>query len=88
MIRVVIENVMLFLLPTVLYVAYVWLTHGAGTSPARIIDEAPLIWLLLAGAALTVATLIAFSNMTGGKPGEVYVPPVLKDGRIVPGHMR
>jgi len=88
MIRIVLENVGLFLLPTVLYVAYMLLTRKATTGPLRLLDEAPLIWLFLAGAALTVATLTLFSTVSGGRPGEIYEPPVLKDGRIIPGHMR
>ena len=39
------------------------------------------------GAALVIATLVVFGSISGGKPGQVYVPPVLKDGRIEPGRI-
>jgi hypothetical protein len=85
MIRVVIENVLLFLLPTAVYVAYVMLTRRA-TSAGAVINEAPLIGLFAAGAALVVATLVYFASTTsGGRPDQTYTPPYVKDGRIEPG---
>ena len=50
MTRVVLENVMLFLLPTLLYVGYVYLTREPGRGATRVMDEAPLIWLFIAGS--------------------------------------
>jgi len=95
MIRVVIENILLFLLPTLLYVAWILLTRQPQTSgpdgedagEKKILDDAPLLWLFAAGAALVVVTLVAFESSTGGKPGQHYVPPSYKDGKIDPGHI-
>jgi hypothetical protein len=87
MTRVVLENVLLFLLPTLLYVGYVYLTREPGRGATRVMDEAPLIWLFIAGAVLVIVTLVAFGSTSGGKPGQHYEPPVMKDGRIVPGHI-
>lgn len=94
MIRIVIENILLFLLPTIIYVAYITLTRrtrspaGAPQDATKVLDEAPLIWLFIAGALLVIITLVAFGSTTGGKPGQSYQPPVLKDGRIEPGRVR
>jgi hypothetical protein len=87
MIRVVIENILLFLLPTGIYLGYVLLTRGV---PAKgsLLDEAPLIWLFAAGALLVVLVLIAFGSTSGGRPGQHYEPPSLKDGHIEPGRIR
>lgn len=93
MIRVIIENLLLFLLPTMIYVAWVLFKHfqsEAGGAPdhQQIISDAPLMWLFSAGAILVLLTLFAFeSSSTGGKPGQQYLPPVFKDGRIEPGHV-
>jgi hypothetical protein len=87
MIRVVIENIALFLLPTIIYVAYVYMTRDEKPGAARVFDDAPLIWLFVAGAALMLMTLIIFGSENGGKPGQTYTPPILKDGRIEPGHI-
>ena len=87
MIGIVAEYILLFLLPTVIYIAYIYMTREEKPGAARVLDDAPLIWLFVAGAALVIATLVAFGSISGGKPGQVYVPPVLKDGRIEPGRI-
>lgn len=87
MIRVIIENVVLFLLPTGLYVGYVLLTRDA-PDKTKLLDEAPLIWLFLAGALLVVFVLVAFGSTSGGRPGQHYEPPSMKGGRIEPGTIR
>jgi len=88
MIRIIIENTLLFLLPTAIYIAYVLLKRRVeGASSARVLDDAPLIWLVAAGAGLVIITLIVFGSVSGGKPGQVYHPPVYKDGKIQPGHI-
>lgn len=95
MIRVIIENVLLFLLPTFLYLAWVFMTRaqesgdtgGNGPGPQNILDDAPLLWLFAAGALLVVVTLIAFGSTSGGKPGQHYQPPSLRDGQIEPGRV-
>ena len=75
------------LLPTLIYVAYIYMTREEKPDAARVLHDAPLIWLFVAGAALVIATLVVFGSISGGKPGQVYIPPVLKDGRIEPGRI-
>lgn len=87
MIRIVAENTLLFLLPTIVYVAYVYMTRQDKQGAARVLDDAPIIWLFIAGVVLVVVTLATFGSISGGKPGQVYVPPVYKDGHIEPGHL-
>ena len=88
MIRVVIENVLLFLLPTAMYLGYVLLTRRV-TGAAGLIDDAPLVWLFVAGALLVAATLVYYATITpGGTPGQVYIPPRMKNGQIEPGQLK
>jgi hypothetical protein len=87
MIRIVAENIVLFLLPTIVYIAFIYLTREDKPGASSILNDAPLIWLFVAGAILVVVTLATFGSVTGGKPGQVYTPPSLKDGRIEPGHL-
>jgi Family of unknown function (DUF6111) len=87
MIRIVAENILLFLLPTIVYVAFVYMTRVEKPGAARVLDDAPLIWLFIAGVVLVVAMLATFGTIPGGKPGQVYVPPALKNGHIEPGHL-
>jgi hypothetical protein len=88
MIRVVIENILLFLLPTAMYIGYVLLTRS-NISAGAVVNDAPLIWLFITGALLVGATLVYYGTTTpGGKPGAVYTPPHMKDGRIEPGTLK
>ena len=88
MIRIVIENILLFLLPTAMYVVYVLLTRRT-TSAGMIVNDAPLVWLFLAGAVVVVATLVYYGTTNpGGRPDQTYTPPRMKDGRIEPGELK
>lgn len=96
MIRIVFENILLFLLPTLLYLAYMLLmreTTGTDASanaprtPMSVLNDAPLLYLFAAGVALVLVTLIAFGSTSGGKPNQPYTPPAMKDGQIQPGHI-
>jgi Family of unknown function (DUF6111) len=83
MIRIVVENVVLFFLPAALYVAYVMFARGVTGKSA--LDTAPVLWLLIAGTSLVVLFLVSFGSTTGGKPGQTYIPPSYQDGKILPG---
>ena len=89
MIRVVIENVLLFLLPTAVYLAYVLLTRRTANSANDVLNEAPLVWLFMLGALCVAATLVYYATITpGGTPGQTYTPPHMKNGRIEPGQLK
>lgn len=93
MIRVFIENLLLFLMPTAAYLTWVLITArgsdadddaGYWRRAYRALDRAPLIWLFTAGAFLTILTITAFSPQTGGKPGQHYEPATSRDGADKP----
>ena len=90
MMRIVIENIILFLLPSVAYFTYVYLrANDAQTGTGERADlwsDAPIVWLMLAGALLMLAVTFTFATFEGGKPGQTYIPPHMQDGEIVPGH--
>lgn len=96
MIRTVIENLLLFLLPTLIYAAWVLFSRskraegedGEDTSSiSSLVNDAPLLWLFVSGAFLVVVTLTFFGTSSGGKPGQQYQPSILKDGKIQPSHI-
>lgn len=98
MIRTVIENLLLFLLPTFLYVAWVLVRRSRAETETgeddnaqhpftRVLDDAPLLWLFASGALVVIVTLAVFGSSSGGKPGQHYTPPSLQDGQIQPGHI-
>lgn len=87
MIRIILENIVLFLLPTVLYVAFVMLRRRGqpnGTA-AQVFDDAPLLVLLGIGAVLAIGVLFAFMSFDEQAPGKGYIPPRYEDGKIIPG---
>ena len=88
MIRIVIENLILLLLPTLIYFGYLLVSGGmSGRSGKQVLNEAPLMWLLVSGVLLAGAVVAVFSTFSGGKPGEAYRPAELRDGKIVPGRL-
>lgn len=86
MLRVILLNMAIFLVPFILYGAYMILVrrHQDKNSLWR---DAPILWLFSAGLVLVlfvVFTLISFERQ---EPGGVYHPPVYKDGKIQPGYI-
>lgn len=71
------------LLPTVLYV--LWLTATGRRPPDWGGTAWP--WVMAAGVMLMLATLGLWGLGERNAPGGVYVPPVVKDGAVVPGHI-
>ena len=88
MIRVVIESLVLFFAPTLVYLTYTWLTREENASGERVLSEAPLVWLAAAGAMLVVITMVLFGSTVGGRPDQGYEPPGVKNGKIIPGHQQ
>lgn len=87
MIRLIIQNLLLFMLPTLLYVAYLMVRRRGqpNNTAVQALDDAPLFWLIAVGAALTVGVLVYFHSNDRAPPGQPYQPPVMRDGKIVPG---
>jgi hypothetical protein len=82
--RVLLQYVLPFLLPFLIYAAYVALAkHRMPTW----LDLDEKTWLILGGTglALAIISLVTWSLLSGSPPDQVYVPPHLEDGRIVPG---
>lgn len=86
MIRIVLENVFFFLLPTLVYLVYVAFKTNDWPGLWAVLKKAPLAQLFATGAVIMIATLIAFSSSDGHKPGEAYTPSTFEDGRLQPGN--
>ncbi|MEQ1715602.1 MAG: DUF6111 family protein [Hyphomicrobium sp.] len=86
MIRIALENVFFFLLPTLCYIAYAAFKRNDWPGLGRVLKEAPLIQLFLLGAGLMIATLAFMSTSSGHKPGVGYTPSTYRDGKLEPGH--
>jgi hypothetical protein len=86
MLRIALLNILMFSLPFILYGGYMYLIgrHQPGQSIWR---TAPVLWLLIAGLVLIMVTVGSLISFTGSKPGGVYYPPKVENGKIIPGHI-
>lgn len=73
MIRIVIENILLFLLPTLLYVAHATLIRRK--SGKAVLDDAPLLALVATGTILMVGTLTYLGWQSSLHEDQSKVPP-------------
>lgn len=91
MARILFQLVFPILLPTLLYA--LWLAaerrrvEAAGTGEKPGWSDAPWLWLLALGVFFAGVIAIAFALLGGGDMQGTYVPPSVRDGRIVPGHI-
>ncbi|HKS88628.1 MAG TPA: DUF6111 family protein [Stellaceae bacterium] len=87
MFRVFVTIVLPLVLPTALYLGWMWF---AGTAPRRgEIGWRALPWPWLAAVGVLLAAIMLFIVMVGfgtSQPG-IYVPPHSENGRIIPGHI-
>jgi len=87
MIRPVATEIVLFLLPFVLYGVFLWATKAGVMHP----DSWPLsriAWLLIAALTLVVGSFIYFANYSGAPVGTTYVPAHMENGKFVPGQIK
>lgn len=88
MIRLIIENILLFLLPTILYVIFTMLRRNEerDNTVSRALQSAPLPVLFLVGFVLMISVLAYYGTQSNsGQPGQTYRPPEVVDGKIRPG---
>ena len=83
MIRIILLNLLLFSLPFIILVLWLWWFRG--TRP----DQAEMkIWAYasLAGFICMLAGLLFFRFASDATTESVYIPPSLENGELVPGH--
>jgi hypothetical protein len=86
MIRIILVNLLFLFFPALLYFSYVYLRRQE-KQDEEILTNSPIFWLLAAGVVLMLAAIVIFGHWQGGAPGKHYVPPYMKDGVVVPGHV-
>ena len=87
MLRVLLTIVLPLLLPTAIYVAWIWfMSRSANREPVRL-GTLPLVWLAIAGVALLALVLVTVSVRFGQPMRGRYVPPRYEDGQVIPPHL-
>ena len=91
MLRIVIQHLLLFLLPLILYAIYVAAMRQrarttGGTQPSW--EDTPWFWLVVAGIVLSIAAFVVLGISGGAPTTSEYIPPRIIDGKIVPGQTK
>jgi hypothetical protein len=84
MIRPVLTELALFLVPFVVYALYLWGTR-AGVLHPESWSLATLMWLTIAALVLVAGSFIVLAQWGGDPAGSTYVPAHIENGRLVPG---
>ena len=83
MLRVVITQIVLFLLPFVGFFVYRVATQGWTGARVSGFGRATF-YLIIAGGVLVIGGFVAFAVL-GGQSEGVYVPAQYRDGELIPG---
>lgn len=86
MIRVLLIQLSLFFLPFAIYAGYLVVARKQQLSKG-LLAVMPVAQLTIAGMGLVIIGLIVLATFGGSDPGGTYTPAILKDGKIVPGHI-
>lgn len=85
MLRIFLINILLFLLPFLIYAAYmIWVK---GVAPSSLTRITPVVWLIVAGFACLLIGMVLLVQFSGGERDGTYQPSVIEDGVIKPGRV-
>ena len=84
MIRPVLTEIGIFLVPFLIYAAFL-LASRNGAFDASLWPMRVVIRLAVAAFLLTILSLVLLAHFSGAPPDSTYVPAHLENGRLVPG---
>ena len=84
MIRPVLTELALFLLPFLVYAVYLWGTRANVIHPESW-PLSTLMWLTIAALLLVAVSFIVLAQWGGEPAGSKYVPAHIENGKLVPG---
>lgn len=87
MIRPVLTELALFLLPFVLYGAFLFATRAQVLHPDAW-SWTVITWLSILSLILVIGSFLVMAQFSGAPPGSTYVPAHLESGRMVPAESR
>jgi hypothetical protein len=87
MIRPVATEVILFLLPFVLFAVFLWATK-AGVMDPQSWPIRHVLSLAIIALLLVVGSFVFFAHFSGAPTGSSYVPAHMENGKFVPGTVK
>jgi Family of unknown function (DUF6111) len=81
-------NFVFFLMPFATYWMFMLISRKAENRPDLKWEDAPFGWLIVAGLALGVGSMVVMGVYTANTAGTAYEPARLIDGEIQPGTVR
>jgi hypothetical protein len=84
MIRPVLTEVSIFLIPFALYALFLFATKNGVTLKSSW-PMPVMIKLAIAASVLVIVSLVLLAQFSGAPPGATYVPAHIENGRLVPG---
>jgi uncharacterized protein (DUF983 family) len=84
MIRPVLTEVGIFLIPFALYAVFLIATRNGVTLKSSW-PMPVVIKLAIAASVLVIVSLVLLAQFSGAPPGATYVPAHIENGRLVPG---
>ncbi|MGE5145792.1 MAG: DUF6111 family protein [Candidatus Eiseniibacteriota bacterium] len=87
MVRIAIQQLLLFLLPIAVYLSYAfWQRQRARRAggPVAGLEQGPWFWLIAGGLLLSIAGFVVLGMDKAGRTTS-YEPARLENGKIVPG---
>lgn len=87
MIRPVLTEVGIFLIPFVLYVLFL-LATSKGVTEATSWPLRVVLKLLIAAFLFVIVSFVLLAHFSGAAPTSTYTPAHVEDGRLVPGQNR
>jgi Family of unknown function (DUF6111) len=84
MIRPVLTEVALFLVPFAVYIIFLWAMR-AGVLDLANWSIPRISWLVIAAFILMIGSFLLLAQFGGAPPGSTYVPAHVENGVFVPG---
>ncbi|WP_050627205.1 DUF6111 family protein [Bradyrhizobium viridifuturi] len=84
MIRTVLTEIGIFLIPFAVYAIFLITTRSGVTLPASWPLDM-IMKLTLAALVMVIVSFVLLAELTGAPPNSTYVPAHIENGRLVPG---
>lgn len=87
MVRPILTELVLFLVPFVLYAAFLFATRAKVLHPDAW-SWTVIAWLTIAALVMVLGSFLVMAQFSGAPPGSTYVPAHIEGDRLLPAESR